>query len=610
MLPFHRKLEDDRDARGDFHGVDGPIWIQRPQPETWQPLNRAFVEAARAAGFAEVWDQNDPESTGVGPWPRNRREGVRISTAIGYLAPARHRMNLTIRGGVHAHRVIIENGRAVGVEVESAGAIQKVRGRRVTLSAGAINSPAILMRSGIGPRDELAALGITCQVNSPGVGRNLIDHPMAFVVATPVAGIPHDPQVTNPIGIRYTATGSDEFNDMQMYILELFDANLSPGLALDLPVPSVSLAAGLQRPRSRGRLRLRSANADVPPIIELNYLDHPDDMRRMVDGVRIAWRLMHEAVRADAQGVREPDAGSGELRFRARDFHPRELHDDFSSGRHRQDGPGERSDGRRRSILPRARRRRTARRRCVGDAEHRARQYQSHLHHDRRTRRRLDAQTGLGSSPSALLNPSGMADELLTIKLYYDYKSPFAYLAMHPAYALMESHRVRLHYIPHELDVRGAFGGDLDERPERDWRKVRYLYLDARRYANARGMIIRGPQKIFDSKLSLMSGLFADKHGLFRPYSDRVFERFFKRELDIENAAALAAVMKETGLDADAFNRYAAHDGPRELAEAFAAGDRDGVFGVPTFIVDGEPFWGNDRVEWVVKKLDAMGLRR
>ena len=203
-----------------------------------------------------------------------------------------------------------------------------------------------------------------------------------------------------------------------------------------------------------------------------------------------------------------------------------------------------------------------------------------------------------------------MAGELLTIKLYYDYKSPFAYLAMAPAYALMESHRVRLHYIPHELNIRGAFGGDLDERPEREWRKIRYLYLDARRYANARGMIIRGPEKIFDSKLALMSGLWADQHGLFRPYSDRVFERFFKRELDIENAAALAAVMKETGLDADGFNRYALHDGPRELADAFAAGDRDGVFGVPTFIVDGEPFWGNDRLEWVVKKLDAMGLRR
>src|ERR1700731_2813807 len=168
-----------------------------------------------------------------------------------------------------------------------------------------------------------------------------------------------------------------------------------------------------------------------------------------------------------------------------------------------------------------------------------------------------------------------MADELLTIKLYYDYKSPFAFLAMHPAYALMESHRVHLHYIPHELNVRGAFGGELDERPEREWRKVRYLYLDARRYANARGMIIRGPHKIFDSKLSLMSGLFADKHGLFRPYSDRVFERFFRRELDTKTRAAVASVMKETGLDPVPFHRYAAHEGKRDLPEAFPTGARD-----------------------------------
>ena len=203
-----------------------------------------------------------------------------------------------------------------------------------------------------------------------------------------------------------------------------------------------------------------------------------------------------------------------------------------------------------------------------------------------------------------------MSETLLTIKLYYDYKSPFTYLAMAPAYALMESHRVRLNYIPRELNVRGAYGGDLDQRSERDWRKVRYLYLDARRWANARGMIIRGPQKIFDSKLALMSGLWADQHGKFRPYSDRVFERFFKRELNIEDTDALATVMKEVGLDADGFKRYAANEGPRELEEAFATGDRDGVFGVPTLIVDGEPFWGNDRVEWVARKLDAMGLKR
>jgi len=203
-----------------------------------------------------------------------------------------------------------------------------------------------------------------------------------------------------------------------------------------------------------------------------------------------------------------------------------------------------------------------------------------------------------------------MAENLEIIKLYYDYKSPFTYLAMEPAYRLEETHRVRLHYVPGELNVRGAFGGDLDQRDERNWRKVRYLYLDARRYANARGLTIRGPQKIFDSRLSLMSGIWADRHGKFRPYSDRVFERFFKRELNIEGPAALAAVMNEVGLDADGFKRYAATEGPEDLKAAAEEAERDGIFGVPTFIVAGEPFWGNDRVEWLEKKLDAMGLRR
>jgi 2-hydroxychromene-2-carboxylate isomerase len=201
------------------------------------------------------------------------------------------------------------------------------------------------------------------------------------------------------------------------------------------------------------------------------------------------------------------------------------------------------------------------------------------------------------------------SDDLLTIKLYYDFKSPFTYLAMEPAYALMQSHRVRLRYIPFCFDF-AIFGGPLDQRDERSWKKVRYLYLDARRFANDRGIIIRGPQKLFDSRLALMSGMWADRHGLFRPYADRVFERFFKRELDIEDGARLAAVMEEVGLEVEGFKHYAATDGPAELKAAFAEGERDAVFGVPTFIVEDEPFWGNDRVAWVAKKLDAMGLRR
>src|SRR6266851_1147824 len=293
VLPFYRKLENDRDAQGDFHGVNGPIWIERPRPDTWQPINHAFHDACRELGYAEVWDQNDPRSTGVGPWPRNRRDGIRISTAIGYLHPARHRVNLTIRPFCNIHRVIVEGGRATGVDVECGGVVQTIRARRVTLSAGAINSPAILMRSGIGPRAELEALGIKCVIDLPGVGRNLIDHVLVPVVANPRPGVPHDPRVTNPVGLRYTASGSNSFNSMQMYVVTYFDKSALVGSSIDLPFPCVAVVPGLQRPRARGRVSLRSADPSVPAVIYLNYFGDPEDMRRMVDGVRIAWRLMN-----------------------------------------------------------------------------------------------------------------------------------------------------------------------------------------------------------------------------------------------------------------------------------------------------------------------------
>ncbi len=197
-----------------------------------------------------------------------------------------------------------------------------------------------------------------------------------------------------------------------------------------------------------------------------------------------------------------------------------------------------------------------------------------------------------------------------TIKFYYDFKSPFTFLALEPALGLERSHRVTLRFIPRDFEPRAAYGGELEQRQPHDWNKVRYLYADVRRFANERGMIIRGPQKLFDSRLAMMSGIYADRHGRFREYAPRVFERFFKRELDIEDPAAIAAVLRECNLDPDDFARYAFSDGPNDLEQARAEADRDGVFGVPTIIVAGEPFWGNDRIDWVIKELDAMGLRR
>jgi 2-hydroxychromene-2-carboxylate isomerase len=203
-----------------------------------------------------------------------------------------------------------------------------------------------------------------------------------------------------------------------------------------------------------------------------------------------------------------------------------------------------------------------------------------------------------------------MANETEAVKFYYDYKSPFTYLAFEPALALERSHRVRVRCIPFPVDLHGAYGGELEQRTDDNWFKVRYLYADARRFANERGIIIRGPQKLFDSRLALQSGIYADSHGRFREYSALVFERFFKRELDLENPSALAATLAEAGVDHSGFADFALSRGPAALTEAIAEGERDRVFGVPTIIAGNEPFWGNDRVEWVIKKLDAMGLRR
>ena len=202
-----------------------------------------------------------------------------------------------------------------------------------------------------------------------------------------------------------------------------------------------------------------------------------------------------------------------------------------------------------------------------------------------------------------------MTENLLEVKMYFAYTSPYTYLAMAPAYALERSHRVRLRFIPFAVKIRRVYG-DLAERSERDWHKLRYLYRDVRRFANERGLIIRAPRKIYNARLAATAGLYAGRCGKFQPYSDRVFERFFKRELDVEDSAAIEAIVEEVGLDAAGFKRYAADEGPAELAEAFAEGDRDHIFGVPTFVVEGEPFWGNDRIGWVIKKLDKMGLRR
>jgi 2-hydroxychromene-2-carboxylate isomerase len=192
------------------------------------------------------------------------------------------------------------------------------------------------------------------------------------------------------------------------------------------------------------------------------------------------------------------------------------------------------------------------------------------------------------------------------VTVYTDYKSPYAYLAKDLAYELERDFPVRLEWLPYVLDIPSflgsarvdADGGVLEEnRTEHQWRRVRYSYMDCRRQARRRGLVIRGPQKIWDSALAAAGMLYAQRTGdaVFRRYHDAVFERFWRRDLDIEDVAVISAVLSGSGADAAGFAAYAAA-GREEVAKISRSAEAKGIFGVPSFVVDDELFWGREHL--------------
>ena len=297
VLPYFRRLEDDPEGSEELHGRGGPVAICRWRRDELIPTQRAFFDVCRRLGFSEVTDHNDPEATGVGPFPQNRRGRLRLSTAFAYLIAARERSNLSIQPHCLVNRVLLEGDRVVGVEVVDGEARRIVRGRRITLSAGAIGSPAILLRSGIGPAGALDELGIASVVNLPGVGAGLVDHPVSRLLLVPRPGSSDLEMPLAQIVVRYTAPGSDEFNDMQLVMFSHVDVAGIGGedAVRRVGAPAViGLPTALERPRSRGSVSLASADPAVPPLIGLNFADDPEDLRRLVEGVRLAWQVAHE----------------------------------------------------------------------------------------------------------------------------------------------------------------------------------------------------------------------------------------------------------------------------------------------------------------------------
>ena len=298
VLPFFRKLETDMDFSDDFHGTEGPIIARRfKNSADWPPMQTAFYNAAKAAGFPDGPDQNNPDVTGIGPTPYNNPNGIRWSTNIGYLGMSRHRLNLTIRPNCMTRRLIITDTgtdrRATGVEVESGGETFVAEGNEIILSTGAIASPQILMLSGIGPAAHLEELGIPVAHDAPGVGQNLRDHPVVWVTWRTKPEIDLESLAFEPrsqLMLRYTATGSDLRNDVKISMSNFATDRVDRGGNRMVPV-GVRMSIILDLAVSSGELKLTSADPNEQPSLFYNYFAEEFDRQRSREGIRMALKL-------------------------------------------------------------------------------------------------------------------------------------------------------------------------------------------------------------------------------------------------------------------------------------------------------------------------------
>lgn len=286
VLPLFKRIENWQGPPSELRGTGGPIWVQPPGDPN--PLATAFVEGARAVGLPVLADTNGPDVLGAGFFNFTIKDGRRFSVADGYLRPALARPNLTVLTRAEVDRVLLEGPRCVGVGYRHGGAEKRARAaREVVLCAGVVGSPRVLLLSGIGPADELRALGVPVAVDLPGVGRNLQDHPL-------LAGLVYEcrgplPPVRNN-GAEATLWWKSDPRlpgpDLQPVFLEFPHA--TPELAARLPHDRCyTICPSLVRPASRGSVALRTADPAAPPRIDVNYLDRDADVRALCAAVEL-----------------------------------------------------------------------------------------------------------------------------------------------------------------------------------------------------------------------------------------------------------------------------------------------------------------------------------
>ncbi len=314
VLPYFRRSEDNTRGEDALHGAGGPLGVSDLRHRN--PLSEAFVAAGIQAGIPATADFNGPSQEGVGFYQVTQRNGARCSSAAAYLAPVRARRNLRVVTRAQVRKLVVRNGRIDGVlyTVAGRGAFCEGVGREVILSGGAINSPQLLMLSGIGPADHLRGHGIDVLVDAPGVGANLQDHLDICTLTRSTRPITYDRTNDLRIALEYylfrrgigtsniaeagafvrSSLAPDERPDIQLHFVP---AMLENHGRTRLPGHGFTVHACGLRPRSRGRLLLRSADGGDPMRIQAGYLTDPDGFDRA---------MMRECVRVSREVLAQP----------------------------------------------------------------------------------------------------------------------------------------------------------------------------------------------------------------------------------------------------------------------------------------------------------------
>jgi 5-(hydroxymethyl)furfural/furfural oxidase len=283
VLPYFRKLETDFDFHGDLHGDSGPIPIRRTPTEQWPPLSRAVEQYAREHQATRIADMNGDFRDGIGSLPMSNTPARRGSTAMSYLdASVRGRKNLTIMTGATVTGFLFDGRRVGGVSAIVDGANRDFRGAETLLCAGAIHSPAFLLRAGVGPAAELRALGIDVVADLRGVGRNLQNHPLLFLAAHLRRGARQQKTLRpHPMTCLRYSSGMPATPPSDMYIAAHSKSSWS---ALGAQIANFN--ATIFKPASRGRVTLVSSDLARRPRIEFNFVGEEIDLLRLMDGFR------------------------------------------------------------------------------------------------------------------------------------------------------------------------------------------------------------------------------------------------------------------------------------------------------------------------------------